>query len=107
MASELVTQLRNIRDKVNDLTIDDDKAKEFENLIHKSIEIITKMNNPNDDFFESRRRTALRDLQSDFARHLKGYWESNSKIDKISEFSRARNNANLVLSHIITSFRHV
>jgi hypothetical protein len=106
MASELVTQLRHIRDKVNDLSIDDDKAKEFENLITKSIEIITKMNNPHDDFFESRRRGALRDLQSDFSRHLKGYWEGQSKIDKISEFSRARNNANLVLSHIITSFKN-
>ncbi len=106
MATELVSQLRNIRDKVNDLSIDDDKAKEFENLINRSIEIITKMNNPNDDFFESRRRSALRDLQTDFSRHLKGYWESNSKIDKISEFSRARNQANLVLSHILTSFRH-
>lgn len=105
MATELVTQLKTIRDRVNDLSIDDERAKEFENLINKSIEIIGKLSNPQDDFFESKRRAALVGLEQDFARHLKGYWDRNNKIEKISEFSRARNHVNLLLSGILTSFR--
>ena len=105
MASELVVQLKRIRDRVNDLSIDDERAKEFENLIGQSIDIITKMNNPRDDFFEGRRRNALQGLQNDSAKHLKGYWDTSAKIEKISEFSRARNNANLLLSSILSTFK--
>jgi hypothetical protein len=105
MATELVSQLRAIRDRVNDLSIDDDRAKEFENLINQSIDIINKLTNPNDDFFESKRRNALVGLEKDNARHLRGYWDRNNKIEKISEFSRARNDVNMLLSSILTSFR--
>ena len=105
MASELVIQLKKIRDRVNDLSIDDERAKEFENLIGQSIDIISKMSNPRDDFFEGRRRNALQSLQNDSAKHLKGYWDNNAKIEKISEFSRARNNANLMLSSILATFK--
>jgi hypothetical protein len=87
------------------LSIDDERAREFENLIGQSIDIISKMNNPRDDFFEGRRRNALLSLQNDSAKHLKGYWDNSAKIEKISEFSRARNNANLMLSSILASFK--
>ncbi len=105
MASELVVQLKKIRDRVNNLSIDDERAKEFESLIGQSIDIITKMNNPKDDFFEGRRRNALQGLQNDSAKHLKGYWENQAKIEKISEFSRARNHTNLMLSSILATFK--
>ena len=105
MASELVNQLRNIRDKVNNLRIDDDKAKELESLISKSIEIISKMKNPEHDFFDSRRQTAITDLEDNLQKHLKGYWETGNKIEKISEFSRARNDVNFVLNRILSTFK--
>jgi hypothetical protein len=105
MANELVVQLKNIRDKVNDMPIDDAKAKELETLISKSIEIIEKIKNPADDFFESRRQSALVDLNEDLNKHIKGYWVANTKTEKIAEFSRARNDVNFVLNRILSSFR--
>jgi hypothetical protein len=106
MSNQLVTQLSTIRDRVNNLYIDDEKAKEFEGLITQSIEIIQKINNPNDDFFESRRRAALNDLEKDLGRYTDKYWQSTAKTDKISEFSRARNNVNSAIGGILTSFRN-
>ncbi len=105
MATELVVQLKNIRDKVNDMPIDDVKAKELETLISKSIEIIEKIKNPADDFFESRRQAALQDLEEDLNKHIKGYWGANTKTEKIAEFSRARNDVNFVLNRILSSFK--
>jgi hypothetical protein len=106
MANQLVSQLTSIRNRVNDLYIDDERAREFEGLINQSIEIIQKIQNPSDDFFESRRRAALHDLEHDLGRYIGRYWQSTAKTDKISEFSQARNNVNLVLSGILSSFRH-
>jgi hypothetical protein len=106
MANPLINQLATIRDKVNNLYIDDEKAKEFEGLISQSIEIIQKINNPNDDFFESRRRTALNDLEHDLGRYTDRYWQSTAKTDKISEFSRARNNVNTAINGILSSFKN-
>lgn len=105
MATELISQLRNIRDKVNDLPIDDDKAKELETLIGKSIEIIGKLKNPTHDFFDARRQTALHDLEHDLGKHIKGYWAADNKIEKIAQFSRARNNVNFVLNQILSTFK--
>jgi hypothetical protein len=106
MANPLVNQLASIRDKVNNLYIDDEKAKEFETLISQSIDIIQKINNPHDDFFESRRRTALNDLEQDLGRYSDRYWQSTVKTDKISEFSRARNNVNTAINGILSSFKN-
>jgi hypothetical protein len=105
MASELITQLKNIRDKINNLPVDDEKAKELESLIGKSIEIISKLKNPHHDFFDSRRQTALHDLEDNLNKHVKGYWEADTKIVKISEFSRARNDVNFVLNRILSTFK--
>lgn len=106
MANPLINQLTNIRDKVNNLYIDDEKAKEFEGLINQSIEIIQKINNPNDDFFESRRRSALNELEHDLGRYSDRYWHSTAKTDKISEFSRARHNVNTAINGILSSFKN-
>lgn len=105
MASELITQLKDIRDKINNLPVDDEKAKELESLIGKSIEIINKLKNPSHDFFDSRRQAALNDLENNLSKHVKGYWQADNKIVKISEFSRARNDVNFVLNRILSTFK--
>lgn len=105
-ASQLVGQLSVIRDRVNNMGIDDERARELQELMGQSIGIIQKMNNPSDGFFENRRRNALNELEQDLGRYADRYWQSSAKTDKISEFSRARNTMNLVLSGILMSFRH-
>ncbi len=104
MASELINELRTIRDKVNNLDLNDAKALELENLIEQSINIIGKLQNPAHDFFSSRRAFALQELEYDKERHLKGYWSAGNKVDKISEFSRARNEVKTVINHILSTF---
>lgn len=101
---ELITQLRNIRSKVNNLNIDDDKAKELEDLITKSMDIIQKLRNPTHDYFEARKQIALHDLENDLGKHIKGYWEAGNKVEKITEFSRARNDVNYVIGRILATF---
>jgi antirestriction protein len=105
MGRALVTELKEIRDQVNDLSIDDDKAKALETLIGQSVEIITNMSSPKDDFFEGRKRLALDDLQNHSSRHLKRYWEEKGKIEKISEFSRARSEASQAMNSILACFK--
>jgi antirestriction protein len=105
MSRSSLTELQHILDKVNDLSISDDKAKALESFIEQSVEIITNINSPKDDFFEGRKRLALDDLQNQSSRHLKGYWQEKDKIDKISEFSRARSEASQAINSIITSFK--
>jgi hypothetical protein len=105
MSKSSLTELKNILDQVNDLSIADDKAKALESFIEQSMEIITNMNSPKDDFFEGRKKLALDDLQNHSSRHLKGYWQEKDKIDKISEFSRARSEASQAIYSIITSFK--
>lgn len=105
MARALLSELKHIRDEVNNLSIDDERAKELEAFIEKSVEIITNMSSPRDDFFEGRKRLALDDLQNQSSRHLKGYWEEKGKIEKISEFSRARSEASQAMNSIITCFK--
>ncbi len=105
MSSQLTTQLRKINESVNDLFIDDEKAREFESLINKSIEIIQKLHNPSNDFFEIRRRAALHNLEYDLGRHISRYWKSDVKVERISEFSRARNDVNHVLNSILALYR--
>ncbi len=105
MSKSSLNELKNIMDQVNDLSIADDKAKALESFIEQSMDIITNMSSPNDDFFEGRRRLALDDLQNHSARHLKGYWQEKDKIDKISEFSRARSEASQAIKSIVSSFK--
>ncbi|QHT65300.1 hypothetical protein GXP67_00730 [Rhodocytophaga rosea] len=105
MSKSSLTELKNILDQVNDLSIGDDKAKALESFIEQSMEIITNMNSPRDDFFEGRKKLALDDLQNHSSRHLKGYWQEKDKIDKISEFSRARSEASQAINSILSSFK--
>ena len=106
MGRALVSELKNIRDKVNDLSIGDEKAKALEAFIDKSVEIITNMSSPNDEFFEGRKKLALDDLQNHSSKHLRGYWEEKGKIEKISEFSRARSEASQALNSILACFKN-
>lgn len=105
MGRALVNELKQIRDQVNNLSIDDEKAKALETFIDQSVEIISSMSSPKDDFFEGRKRLALDDLQNQSSRHLKGYWEEKSKIEKISEFSRARSEASQAMNSILACFK--
>lgn len=104
MAAELIKELRSIRDKVNNLDLNDAKAMELESLIDLTINIIGKLKNPRHDFFDSRRTSALRDLEYDKSRHMKGYWSAGNKVEKISEFSRARNEVKTVINQILSTF---
>jgi hypothetical protein len=104
MAAELINELRNIRDKVNNLDLNDAKAIELENLIDQTINILGRLKNPRHDFFDSRRTSALRDLEYDKDRHMKGYWSAGNKVEKISEFSRARNEVKTVINQILSTF---
>ncbi|MDO1446465.1 hypothetical protein Q0590_09410 [Rhodocytophaga aerolata] len=104
MGKTSLTELKILLDQVNDLSIADDKAKALESYIEQSIEIISKMSSPKDDFFEGRKRVALDDLQNQSSRHLKGYWLEKDKIEKISEFSRARSEASHAINSILVSF---
>ncbi|QHT71323.1 hypothetical protein GXP67_34045 [Rhodocytophaga rosea] len=106
MARALVNELKHIRDLVNDLTIDDEKAKALEAFIGQSVEIISSMSSPKDDFFEGRKKLALDDLQNQSSRHLKGYWDEKNKIEKISEFSRARSEASQAMNSVLACFKH-
>lgn len=105
MSKSSLTELKNILEKVNDLSIADDKAQALESFIEQSVEIITRLNSPRDDFFEGRRKLTLDDLQNHSSRHLKGYWQEKDKIDKISEFSRARSEASQAINSILSSFK--
>src|SRR5687768_16701622 len=105
MGKASLTELKLILDQVNDLSIADDKAKALESYISQSVQIITNMHSSKDDFFESRKRVALDDLQNHSFRHLKGYWEEKGKIEKISEFSRARSEAIQAIKSILASFK--
>jgi antirestriction protein len=105
MGRTLVNELKHIRDQVNDLSIDDEKAKALEAFIGQSVEIITSMSSPKDDFFEGRKKLALDDLQNQSSRHLKGYWDETSKIEKISEFSRARSEASQAMNSVLACFK--
>jgi hypothetical protein len=105
MGRALVNELKHIRDQVNDLSIDDEKAKALEGFISQSIEIISTMTSPKDDFFEGRKKSALDDLQYQSSRHLKGYWDESSKIEKISEFSRARSEASQAINSVLACFK--
>lgn len=105
MAKASLTQLKLILDQVNDLSIADDKAKALESFIGQSVEIIASMSSPKDDFFEGRKKLALDDLQNQSSRHLKGYWQEKDKIEKISEFSRARSEASQAINSILISFK--
>ena len=105
MGRTLVNELKHIRDQVNDLSIDDEKAKALEAFIGQSVEIISSMTSPKDDFFEGRKKLALDDLQNQSSRHLKGYWEETNKIEKISEFSRARSEASHALNSVLACFK--
>ncbi len=105
MGKASLTELKLILDQVNDLSIGDDKAEALESFIGQSVEIITNMNSPKDDFFEGRKKLALDDLQNHSSRHLKGYWLEKDKIEKISEFSRARSEASHAINSILASFR--
>lgn len=105
MGKASLTELRLILNQVNDLSIADDKATALEAFINQSVEIITNMHSPKDDFFESRKKTALDDLQNQSSRHLKGYWEEKDKIEKISEFSRARSEASQAINSVLSCFK--
>jgi antirestriction protein len=105
MGRASITELKLILDQVNDLSIADDKAKALEAFIGQSVEIITNMSSPHDDFFEGRKKLALDDLQNHSSRHLKGYWQEKEKIEKISEFSRARSEASQAINSILASFK--
>jgi hypothetical protein len=104
MGKATISELKHILDQVNDLSIADDKAKALESFIDQSVEIISKMSSPKDDFFEGRKKLALDDLQNNSSRHLKGYWIEKEKIEKISEFSRARSEASQAINSILASF---
>jgi hypothetical protein len=106
MAHQLALQLTTLRNQINDLGINDEKAKEFENLLTKSIEVIQQMENPSDDFFERRKKAALQALENDLGKQLKGYWQIPNKVDKIALFSRTRNETSMVLSTVLNSFKH-
>lgn len=105
MGKASLTELKLILDQVNDLSIADDKAKALESYISQSVKIITSMHSPKDDFFEGRKMLALDDLQNHSSRHLQGYWLEKDKIDKISEFSRARSEASQAIHSILASFK--
>lgn len=105
MGRTLLTELKSILDQVNDLSIADDKAEALESFIGQSVEIISNMSSPKDDFFEGRKKLALANLQNHSSRHLKGYWLEKNKIEKISEFSRARSEASQAITSILVSFR--
>jgi len=105
MATELkVVQLKNIRDKVNDMPIDDIKVKELETLISKSI-----WNNWEDQesmIFLKADGKPLYWIQRRFKTEIiKDIGGANTKIEKIVEFSRARNDVNFVLNWILSSFK--
>ncbi len=106
MANQLALQLSTIRNQINDLNINDEKAREFEGLLTRSIEIIQQMENPTYDFFERRKKAALQALENDLGKQLKGYWQIPNKVDKIAIFSRTRNETSMVLNTLLNSFRH-
>lgn len=104
MASEQLAQLKSLCGKIQNLSISDVHAKALEGLVKESIVTISGLQTK-DFVTETRRKAALRSLESELPRYLEGYWTSQDPLHRISQLSKAREEAHHLVSTLLTTLR--
>ncbi len=103
MSTQPVKQLKSIRSQIVDLSITEQEAVQLEHLLQQSISILSNFDNEKHDFFQNRKKVALEGLESELNRYKEGYWGQQEKVEKITRFNLARQQANLLLGTVLTS----
>jgi hydrogenase maturation factor HypF (carbamoyltransferase family) len=104
MASEQLAQLKSLCEKIQNLSISDVHAKALEGLVKESIVTISGLQTK-DYVTETRRKAALRSLESELPRYLEGYWSSQDPLHRISQLSKAREEAHHLVATLLTTLR--
>ncbi len=105
MATQPVKQLQSIRSQIVDLSINEAEAVQLEQLLQQSIAIVSKFDNEKHRFFKNRKKVTLEGLETELTRYQQGYWGQQEKVEKITRFNLARQQANLLLSTLLTTCR--
>jgi hypothetical protein len=104
MKTQPIQELRKIRSQINDLSISEEKAREFQQLIQQSLTLLNEVENKEHNFFENRKNIAIAGLGGELSTRLQEYWEREEKVEKIARFSQARQQANLLLGSVLATF---
>jgi hypothetical protein len=105
MATQPVKQLQSIRSQIVDLSITEAEAVQLEQLLQQSIAIVSKFDHEDHRFFKNRKKVTLEGLETELTRYQQGYWGQQEKVEKITRFNLARQQANLLLSTLLTTCR--
>ncbi len=105
MATQPVKQLKSIRSQIVDLSISEAEAVQLEQLLQQSISIVSKFEDGDHRFFKSRKKVTLEGLETELTRYQQGYWGQHEKVEKITRFNLARQQANFLLANLLTACR--
>jgi hypothetical protein len=103
MATQPVKELKSIRSRIVDLSISEAEAVQLEQLLQQSITIVSKFDGNNHRFFKNRKKVTLEGLETELMRYQQGYWGQHEKVEKITRFNLARQQANLLLGSLLTT----
>ncbi len=103
MSNQPVKQLKSIRNQIVDLSISEEEALQLEQLLQQSISILSTFENEGHGFFKTRKKVAIEGLENELTRYQQGYWGQQEKVEKITRFNLARQQANLLLGNVLTT----
>lgn len=105
MATQPVKQLKSIRSQIVDLSINEAEAVQLEQLLQQSISIVSKFDYEDHRFFKNRKKVTLEGLEAELTRYQQVYWGQHEKVEKITRFNLARQQANFLLTNLLTACR--
>ncbi len=102
MANQSVQALKAIRNQINDLSAGE-QDQVLEQLLEQSMALLDGFKNPGHAFFENRKKVALEGLSEELQRYQQVCRGECEKIEKISRFSLARQEAHHLLGKVLSA----